>query len=292
MSNYRNAMRRMRQYTAAVKKNFDTRAAEIEKLSEYKGSPFYDKEVSKVDQKIEAERVRLATAVQKDMIDMVDSMRKNVGKRITQAPTTDMVNSLAILGMLDTINPVDMKQYAMQMADCPLAMKRLQQIAKSHNMQITAPDTEAMMRAVDVIEGNFAMYIQGYTGNDHTMSASVKQLHDLYFQSEESYMHTSIKSCERVDAEFWKTVVGIGSPDMLESNDNMSAVTEVNYFFASLDGLLSFMDEQTAGLSEKECSDKINEILSNCPGQYGAAYRYYKASGEKVPLIETGEESV
>ena len=188
MSNYRNAMRRMRQYTAAVKKNFDTRATEIEKLSEYKGSPFYDKEVSKVDQKIEAERVRLATAVQKDMIDIVDSMRKNVGKRITQAPTTDMVNSLAILGMLDTINPVDMKQYAMQMADCPLAMKRLQQIAKSHNMQITAPDTEAMMRAVDVIEGNFAMYIQGYTGNDHAMSASVKQLHDLYFQSEESYI--------------------------------------------------------------------------------------------------------
>ena len=30
--------------------------------------------------------------------------------------------------------------------------------------------------------------------------------------------------------------------------------------------------------------DEINEILADCPGQYGAAYRYFKASGEKVPL--------
>lgn len=291
MSNFRNAMRRMRQYTAAVKKNYNSRATELEKLYEYKGSVHYDREVQKLDERIEQERVRLATGVRNDLMGMVEEMRNNVGNRITKAPSTDMVNTLALLGMLDTVSPTDIKQYAIQMCECPLAMKRLQQIAKNHNMLITAPDTDAMMRAIDVLEGNFAMYIQGYTGNDQSMSASVKQLHE-YFQPEEAYMNTPIKSSENVDTVFWQRVVGIGSPAMLESENNTSGSTDVKYFFDTLDGLMAFMDKQTAGLEDKAYTDKINEILADCPGQYGAAYRYYKATGEKKPLIEAGEENL
>lgn len=169
------------------------------------------------------------------------------------------------------------------------AMRRLQQIAKSHNMQIVAPDTDAMMRAIDVLEGNFAMYIQGYTGDDHSMSASVKQLHE-FFQPEEAYINTAVKSSKNVDSIFWQKMVGIGSPSMLENENNTHGSTDVKYFFDTLDGLVAFIDKQTVGLEDKAYTDKINEILADCPGQYGAAYRYYKATGEKVPLIEAGEE--
>lgn len=289
MSNYRNAMRRMRQYTAAVKKNYNSRETELEKLFEYKGSVHYDKEIQKVNERIEQERVRLATGAKDDLMAVIKEMRKNVGNRITKAPSTDMVNTLALLGMLDTVSPTDIKQYAIQMSECPLAMKRLQQIAKGHNMQIIAPDTDAMMRAIDVLEGNFAMYIQGYTGDDHSMSASVKQLYE-FFQPEETYMNTPVKSSKNVDSIFWQKVVGIGSPSILENENNTSGSTDVKYFFDTLDGLVAFINKQTVGLEDKAYTDKVNEILADCPGQYGAAYRYYKATGEKVPLIEAEEE--
>lgn len=76
MSNYRNAMRRMRQYTAAVKKNYSSRTTELEKLSEYKGSVHYDKEIQKLNERIEQERVRLATGVKDDLMGMIKEMRK------------------------------------------------------------------------------------------------------------------------------------------------------------------------------------------------------------------------
>lgn len=289
MSIYRNAMRRMRQYTVAVDKNYKSRGTEVEKLSDYKGSVHYEREISKLDDRVEKERVHLMTSVKQDMIVIMKEMRKNVGERITKAPTSDMVNTLSILGMLDTVSPTDMKQYAVQMKDCPLAMKRLNQIASKHNMQISVPDTDAMMRAIDVLEGNFATYIQGYRGGDTNMVASVKQLHE-YFKPEEAYMNTSVKSSQNVDAQFWKQIVGIGSPAMLDKEG--AASTDVKYFFSTLDGLMEFIEKETVGLEDKALTDKVNEILSDCPGQYGAAYRYYKTTGKKVPLIETGEESL
>ena len=284
MSNYRNLMRRMRKFTADVEKNYKSRDAELAKLADFKGSPHYDREVMKVDSKIENERVRLVKEVQKDLTGVIGEMRQNVGNRIIKAPTADMVNSLAILGMLDSVTPTDIKLYAEQMADCPLAMKRLQQIGKAHNIQIMVPDTEAMMRAVDVLEGNVAAYIQGFTGSQNITSFTVKQLHDLYFQPEEYYMKTPMKSCANADDTFWQSIVGIGSPAMLDNADEGTSSADVKYFFATLDGLMEFMGKQTEGLEGKAYTDKINEILADCPGQYGAAYRYFKASGEKVPL--------
>lgn len=290
MSNYRNMMRRMRQYTAAVEKNYKSRTAALEKddVADKKGSTWYDRYVAEVDRKIEAERVRLGTEVQKELVGMIDTMRKNVGQKITKAPTTDMVNTLSLLRMMDTVNPTEIREYAAQMADCPLAMKALSQIAEKNSIRIAVPDTEEMMRAVDVIEGNIANYIQNFTG-DSNMSASVKMLHDMYFQAEDYYANTDAKSAENVDKAFWRDIVQIGTPAMLDDGDNAGNTVDVKYFFSGLDGLMEFINTHTVGLEGSAKEDKINEILSDCPGQYGAAYRYYLANGEKVPLLEEGE---
>ena len=288
MNNYRNMMRRMRQYTAAVEKNYNRRAVELEKEADKKGSIFYDRYAAEVDRKIESERVRLGTEVQKDLVGMVETMRKNVSNRITKAPTADMVNTLSLLRILDTVNPTEIKEYAAQMADCPLAMQALSQIAEKHNIRTAVPNTEDMMRAVDVIEGNLANYIQNFRGTSD-MSPSVKMLHDLYFQPEEYYTKTDAKSSETADAAFWKDVVMIGTPDMLDEGDSAGKAINVKYFFGSLDGLIDYIGTKTAGLEDKAKEDKINEILADCPGQYGAAYRNYVANGEKVPLLEEGE---
>ena len=291
MNNFRNVMRYMRAYTAKIEKNLNSRTVLLEKedVADKKGSPWYDRYAAEVDRKIEAERVRLATEAQKELVGMITTMRENVSKRITKAPTADMVNTLSLLGMMDNVNPTEIKGYAEQMADCPLALKVLSQIAEKNNIRIDTPDTEEMMRAVDVIEGNIANYLQNFHG-DASASASVKMLHDLYFQADDHYSKTGVESAAAADTAFWQNIVQIGTPAMLDDTDGKGGAITAKYFFSGMDGLLEFIQNQTQGLEGSAREDKINEILSNCPGQYGAAYRFYLANGQKVPLLEEGEQ--
>ena len=122
----------------------------------------------------------------------------------------------------------------------------------------------------------------GFNGNIDQAPASVRLLYQ-YFQGDEDYINTPAKSTDNADALFWKKVVQIGTPAMLDSESTGEKV-KAELFFKDLDGLMAYMDKRTAGLEGRELEDKQNEILSECPGQYGAAYRYYKANGEKVPL--------
>lgn len=288
MNTYKSMMRRMRQYTADVKRNLDTRASEMKKLSEYRGSTFYDKKVAELDKQTEEKRVAIAKAAQGDLMKYVQTMRDNVGKRIAKAPTADMVNSLSLLGMLNTINPTQISVYAQQMADCPLAMQVLQQIAGKHNMRIHIPDTDEMMRAVDVIESNLAAYLNGYKGTEDNMSFTVKNLY-RYFQSEEAYVGTPAKSADNVDAAFWADIIQVGNPALLEDGEISANAVKVKHFFKDVDALRAYIDYHTQGLEGADRTNKVNEILRDCPGQYGAAYRYFQTSGEKVPLMESDE---
>lgn len=283
MSNYKNAMRRMRKYVVEVKKNHDSRGRELEKLAQFKGSPYYEQQAAEVDRKIEAERVRLAESVKKDLTAIVKDMRENVGNRITKAPTPEMSACLSILGQLETLTATEITLYAQQMADCPLAMRKLQEIAAKHDMRITAPDTDTMLRAVDVLEGNLVTFLAGYSGDIEKAPASVRQLFQ-YFQADDDYMNTPAKSTNNADAAFWRDIVQIGTPAMLDSEAATGDTVKAELFFKDLDGLMAYMGKRTAGLEGKDLEDKQNEILAECPGQYGAAYRYYKARGEKVPL--------
>lgn len=282
MSNYKNAMRRMRKYVVEVKKNCDSRGQELNKLAPYKGSPYYDRQAAEVNRKIEAERVRLAESVKKDLIAIVEDMRRNVGNRITKAPTPEMSACLTILGQLESLTAAEAGLYAQQMADCPLAMKRLQEIAGKHSIRIKVPDTDAMLRAVDVLEGNFATFLGGYSGNIDKDPASVRTLYH-YFLGDEDYMNTPAKSTDKVDSDFWLDIVQIGTPAMLDSGATGEKV-KAELFFKDLDGLLAYMDKHTAGLEGRKLEDKKNEILAECPDEYGTKYRYYKATGIKEPL--------
>lgn len=288
MSNFRNMMRRMRQYTTAVEKNYKSRAVELEKEADKKGSSYYERYAAEVDRKTEEKRVQLAKDAQKDLTGMIETMRQNVGKHITKAPTAEFVNTLSLLRMVDDLNPTEIRQYAVQMADCPLAMKVLSQIAATHQVYIATPNTEEMMRAVDTIEWNLAVYLQSFKG-DGVMGATVKTLHDMYFQPEEYYMGTNVKTAENADKLFWENIVQIGSPEMLDDSESADKAINVKYFFKDIDGLMAFINKKTEGLEGKAADEKVEEILKDCPGQYGAAYRYYKANGEKVPLLEEGE---
>lgn len=83
-------------------------------------------------------------------------MREIASQRTTKPPTAENVSTLQILGMLDTITPTQMRLYAEQMSDCPLAMLRLGQIASAHNLKLVVSDPDALLKAVDILEDNGA----------------------------------------------------------------------------------------------------------------------------------------
>lgn len=281
MSNYKNAMRRMRKYAAEVKKNYDSRGRELDKLKELKGSPFYDRQEEEINRKIEAERIRLGESVKKDMIAIVEDMRENVSKRITKAPTSEISACLSILGQLESLTPTEVTLYARQMADCPLAMRRLNEIAGKHEIRIRVPDIEEMLRAVEVLEGNFAAFISGYTGDIGKAPASVQRLYQ-YFQGDEDYLNTPAKSTDNADTAFWRDIVQIGTPAMLDSEAATGETIKAELFFKDLDGLLVYMEKRTEGLEGQEQEEEKNKILSECPTEYGGIYRHYKATGSKL----------
>lgn len=302
-NNFRNGiMRRMRQYTKAVQDNYRSRDAEIKKYDQYKSvppSPYYKQVLKDIDKIIEDNRIRLFEEVRKDLITTLADMRQAAGQRSTKAPSADMVNSLAILATLDNIPPTQMKFYVDQMSDCPLAMQRLQQIAATHNMKIQLTDLDAIMSAINKLEGKLTAYLGSFRGDDNPQSPTVIDM-CRYFQPEEYYakginvsnnplMPEFIHSAKEADYLFWKDQIGYGSPAMFDG-PAAGNTPQVQYFFGDLDGLTAFINKATEDKTGSEIEKTENEILTNCPEQYGAAYRCYKATGEKIALNGTESE--
>lgn len=48
------------------------------------------------------------------------------------------------------------------MADCPLAMQRLQQIAKAHEQRIYLDDPDTKLKALDNLESQLAYFLGNY----------------------------------------------------------------------------------------------------------------------------------
>lgn len=215
------------------------------------------------------------------MVALAD-MRKAVGTRMTAPPTVEMVNALNILGMLDTITPTQLQVYAETMADCPLAMQRLSQIAAKNEMRIVTIHPDQMMLAVDIIEGNLVTFLSGFRGNNEQCPPSVKMLYP-YFRAEEYYSGSEGESAEKVDQRFLDKIVGFGTPELFDNPAEAGVKPKVQYFFESFDGLLQFIHAKTDNVEDKY--KEIDNILAQCPDSYGAAYRYYKSTGKKLDVI-------
>ncbi|MCD8189499.1 MAG: hypothetical protein LUD78_04650 [Clostridiales bacterium] len=280
MNEFAKMMRRVRLYSSAIKENYNREETEAKKREKMKGSAQYDEEMATIRENVEKNRVRLFKEARDDLQKILDEMRANVEARVTKAPSTDMVNALNLLGMLDSVSPGQLRAFGNQMASCPLALEVLQQIAHRHNMAVYVTDPDEMFHAIDVLEGNLASYLQSYNGDVDHLSAVAKNLYQ-YFQPNDAYVDMA-KSIDSVNDAFWKNIICFGSPDMLESPDSYKTETvEVKLFFEDVDGLMKYINKQTENMEGAEREDKVMEILRNCPNDYGTAYRYYIATGGK-----------
>lgn len=286
MNNYRNGiMRRMRVYTKAVENTVNEKNIKIEGQKDLIGCTLYDRKIAEINSETEQIQQRLKSEIIKDLSETLHSMREIASQRTTKPPTSENVNTLQILGMLDSITPTQMKLYAEQMSDCPLAMLRLGQIASAHNLKLVISDPDALLKAVDILEDNLSAYINGFNGNESLCGTRVRQLY-LYFQPEEYYAQSDLKTSENADKLFWERYIGIATPEIFDNPNKASKKPIVQYFFGGIDGLLDFINKaKSESMGENE-EDVINRILSNCPDKYSTAYRLYMATGEKLPLNE------
>lgn len=285
-------MRRMRQYTHDVTANFHSKDKDIERLKQLKEADeitqtVYDRELSAIQENLKAQTVKLKEVAKKDLMVTFEEMRRVAGNQIVKPPTPEMVSTLQLLSMLDEISPAQFTLYAEQMVDCPLAMQRLQQIAKNHEQHIRVDDPETKLRALDVLESNLANYLANYNGDIAHAPFSVRQMYP-YFQPDDQYMGNpkTLTDTEKVNQKFWAELVGISSYEAFDDPDGSKAAPKAQYYFSDVKALSTFIQKATVNLEGSLVEDATTTILANCPERYDSIYRNYKATGEMLDLNE------
>ena len=288
-------MRRMRQYTLALSNIAHSKDKDLENLLSLKKADeitqtVYDREVEKINQQISEQRKKLLSEVKVDLMGTFEKMREIAKAQISKAPTPEMVSTLQILAMLDNVSPEQFTIYAEQMADCPLAMQRLQQIAKEHEVRIFTDDPEIKLRALDTLEGQLVNFLSNYDGVEEHCPFSVRDMY-RYFRPDDKYMGSkdSPTDTEKVNERFWNEFVGVSSFKVFEDPDMTPGKPKAQYFFSDVSALSAFIKKMTEGVSGSTVEEIENMILENCPERYGGVLRNYRATGEMLNLNEDAE---
>lgn len=176
------------------------------------------------------------------------------------------------------------------MADYPLAMQFLQQIAKEHEVRILADDPETKLRALDILEGHLVNFLSNYDGVEEHCPFSVRDMY-RYFRPDDQYMGSkdSPTDTEKVNERFWNEFVGVSSFKAFEDPDMTPGKPKAQYFFSDVSALSAFIKKMTEGVSGSTVEEIENMILENCPERYGSVLRNYRATGEMLNLNEDAE---
>ena len=263
-------MRRMRRFSYDIERNChsqDKRMAELSRLkvADEITQTVYDREVSAIQEAIKSQRIKLVEGAKKDLLGTLQKMREIASNRIIKPPTAEIVNTLQLLSMLDEISPTQFSLYAAQ--------------------RIIIDDPENRLRALDVLEGNLANYLENFTGEVTHAPFSVQSMY-RYFQPDDAYMGNpkTPTDTEKVNKMFWENFVKLSSPEVFDDPDNAKGAPKAQYFFSDVAALSAFIKKMTAGVTGSVAEDLTNQILQNCPEQYGAILRNYRATGEMMDL--------
>jgi hypothetical protein len=300
---FKGIMRSMREFTAEMDSNkarYDrARAKAAEDYAEAKGSMLYDRVFSEVDNDFSTRRGATVEKYKKELISLLDGMRAEASTRVIKAPTTDMINNLTLLSDVEDLTPGTLNMYAKSMANCPLALQKLSQIAKKNGMQMGVSPQETIMNNIDRLEGFLAEYLRYYFGDLTVCPSIVTRDMWRYFQPEDTYakgvkfddsvLGKTFHSTEEVDKLFWSQFVGIGSPDLVSSTADDAPV--VQYFFSSVEALSDFIEKAKKGLSEDKAKEVTESILHECPEQYRNVYDEFQRNGT-VSDLNNFDESI
>lgn len=297
MSNLSNYFREMRLHRSRMMDAYTEYGQAKTRLAPTAGSQYWREHTETLEKNHAVKMEEIRQKAKAALIPILDQMRLDAQKNIVTQPTADMVNVLSLLKLADKLTPIEVRLYAEQMRDCPLAIRLLRQIAATYGIIVSEPNTEIQLERINGLDGATAYYISSYEGNSNdplasgTMQMIERALHDAAFYKQTTanlsyYDMQRLNACDTVEKaenrflnDFTKSTDRTG----FEPNAH-AATPEVKLHFDTLDSLISYIDKTTDG-EPSVAKDIIREsILNDCPDNYGAAYRNYKATGEKLPL--------
>lgn len=279
----------MRMFRASMVDNVKKFESDMKGLEVFKGSSFHEKKAREARQEFEQRTIRAKERAQRELVAVLDKMREGIKKKIIQSPTSDMVNTLALLGTAENLSLDEARLYAEAFKDCPLALKSLAQIAYRHSIHVDASWADRQLSRVDALDNAAVTYITMYNGQDSSLITSpTVQMIDRALHDEEFYQgFLDCPDSKTAEGLFLEQVTGSRDHEGFEQEDGSQA-PGVELHFDNMDDLLGYIEDVTAGSTPTVKTTIQEEILRNCPESYGAAYRHYKATGEKIDL--NGEE--
>lgn len=128
----------------------------IQSMKSYKGSSYYDKEVSALKEKHEEDLKALQDKCRKELLIIMDGMDKAIDKRRINPPTNEQLNLIHLLKMREKVTEEELDRVAEMVRDNGIALGIVQEIAHENEIvkNYTSLCTEMSSRmAHDVIKG-------------------------------------------------------------------------------------------------------------------------------------------
>jgi hypothetical protein len=295
MSNLSNYFREMRLFRERMIDAYEEYQKNFKALDNFRGSHFYDVKTEELETEHNAKTKSIRERAKASLVPILDQMRQDAAKNIVTQPTADMVNVLSLLRMADRLTPTEVKLYAAQMRDCPLAIRLLRQIASSFQIIVAEPNAEIQLDRINDLDGAAAYYISSYTGfSGDPLASTTMQLIERGLHNESFYKQatanvsyydsfTACDTVEKAESRFLNDITNSADRTGFEPNAH-SATPEVKLHFDTVDHLVAYINKAVEG-EPPVAQDVIREsILDDCPDNYGAVYRNYKATGEKLEL--------
>ena len=278
MTNYKNIMTRMRKYVMDASEEFHKYNAEIEGIDPYNGSAFYEESSKIIFEKHFEAMKDLKTGVIKDVSKVLDKMRSRALELASAPPTADMINILSVLSDLSMITPAQFGIYAQRMADSPLALMKLQQIAEEHDIAMNITPIEAYVEAIDLLEHSLSVFIRCFDG-DISNPRSGAYSYCRFFMPDNWYKDTDIKSADKPDKYFWENEISsVVSPEVFEETGTLEKIPEITYHFDTVNSLVDYINKSCE--NSRDPDKTVEDILSFCPETYRDAYSIFKQTGE------------
>lgn len=267
---------------------------ELDKNSGWFDSPNGEKLRLEIIEKYNQKAAQIRAESVKRLKAIIETSNENIESHFKKEPTQAMVNNITLLNMRQNITPSELNVYIDMYGDCYMAFSVLKEKAESlgYQLHVSLLTIDQMKWALEVVGDNVIGFVEGYNsiegvGDTPAHQVMITRL-ERYFRSELNYAtdFSDARSSEDSAMNFWNDIVGFGDPAMFDKEGTVrkSNRTAVAYYFADMDGLLGFINIKTQNMNPEEKDTTINNILKDCPDQYGTAYRYYLSTGEKIDL--------
>ena len=130
---------------------------ELSRIEKYKGSSAYDEELRKLDKTRKNEIKTTQENASQALSKVLCEMREAATSRPMTAPTPEVLSLLQALKMRSKISADELRQAALTVGDCPLALSVLDELAQDHGymgLHFGKESTDSILKHIDSLSNS------------------------------------------------------------------------------------------------------------------------------------------